>query len=113
MKYKVELSHPDAELQLLEVFYHKIYKNLEGIEKETPVGKKGAEEATSEVIMSLTRLGENFNRQVEQIGLQNVLENPVAALELSKRLRSPGMKDSSDELMASIPSEVSVVRVNT
>lgn len=23
---QVELSHPDAELRLLEVFYHKIYK---------------------------------------------------------------------------------------
>ncbi|KAJ0021175.1 hypothetical protein Pint_31672 [Pistacia integerrima] len=82
MKGEVELSHPDAELRLLEVFYRTIYKNLEGIQKETPAGKKGAEEATSEVIMSLTRLGENFNRQVEQI----------------------------DELMASVPSEVSVVR---
>ncbi|GKD24024.1 ubiquitin carboxyl-terminal hydrolase 12-like protein isoform X2, partial [Tanacetum coccineum] len=26
IKGKVELSHPDAELRLLEVFYHKIYK---------------------------------------------------------------------------------------
>ncbi|KAK4385482.1 Ubiquitin carboxyl-terminal hydrolase 12, partial [Sesamum angolense] len=26
LKTKVELSHPDAELRLLEVFYHKIYK---------------------------------------------------------------------------------------
>ena len=24
--HQVELSHPDAELRLLEVFYHKIYK---------------------------------------------------------------------------------------
>ncbi|XP_031257984.1 uncharacterized protein LOC116116022 [Pistacia vera] len=114
MKGEVELSHPDAELRLLEVFYRKIYKNVERIEKETPAGKKGAEEATSEVIMSLTRLGENFNRQVEQIGLQNILENLAAALELSKSLRSTGMKDLkndlSDELMASVPSEVSVVR---
>ena len=26
LKHQVELSHPDAELRLLEVFYHKIYK---------------------------------------------------------------------------------------
>ncbi|KAJ0084075.1 hypothetical protein Patl1_30178 [Pistacia atlantica] len=113
MKGEVELSHPNVELWLLEVFYCKIYKNLEGIEKETPAGKKGAEEATSEVIMYLTRLGENFNRQVEQIGLQNILENLAAALELSKRLRSTGMKDLknhlSDELMASMPSEDKVI----
>jgi ubiquitin carboxyl-terminal hydrolase 7 len=28
IKSKVELSHPNAELRLLEVFYHKIYKVL-------------------------------------------------------------------------------------
>lgn len=28
---QVELSHPDAELRLLEVFYHKIYKVLDNV----------------------------------------------------------------------------------
>lgn len=28
VSYQVELSHPNAELRLLEVFYHKIYKVL-------------------------------------------------------------------------------------
>ncbi|CAL8117241.1 unnamed protein product [Prunus armeniaca] len=31
LKTKVELSHPDAELRLLEVFYHKIYKVLDNV----------------------------------------------------------------------------------
>ncbi|KAJ6827494.1 ubiquitin carboxyl-terminal hydrolase 12-like [Iris pallida] len=33
LKTKVELSHPHAELRLLEVFYHKIYKIFPSIEK--------------------------------------------------------------------------------
>ncbi|XP_058787290.1 ubiquitin C-terminal hydrolase 12-like isoform X3 [Vicia villosa] len=33
LKTKVELSHPDAELRLLEVFYHKIYKVFPSNEK--------------------------------------------------------------------------------
>ncbi|GAU44158.1 hypothetical protein TSUD_399800 [Trifolium subterraneum] len=33
LKKKVELSHPDAELRLLEVFYHKIYKVFPSNEK--------------------------------------------------------------------------------
>ncbi|XP_057549722.1 ubiquitin C-terminal hydrolase 12-like [Amaranthus tricolor] len=33
LKTKVELSHPDAELRLLEVFYHKIYKTFPPSEK--------------------------------------------------------------------------------
>ncbi|KAK4279205.1 hypothetical protein QN277_016942 [Acacia crassicarpa] len=33
LKTKVELSHPDAELRLLEVFYHKIYKVFPPVEK--------------------------------------------------------------------------------
>ncbi|XP_057536281.1 ubiquitin C-terminal hydrolase 12-like [Amaranthus tricolor] len=33
LKTKVELSHPDAELRLLEVFYHKIYKIFPSSEK--------------------------------------------------------------------------------
>ncbi|KAL9242538.1 hypothetical protein vseg_016528 [Gypsophila vaccaria] len=33
LKTKVELSHPDAELRLLEVFYHKIYKIFPPTEK--------------------------------------------------------------------------------
>lgn len=33
LKSKVELSHPDAELRLLEVFYHKIYKIFPSNEK--------------------------------------------------------------------------------
>ncbi|CAA6658468.1 unnamed protein product [Spirodela intermedia] len=33
LKAKVELSHPDAELRLLEVFYHKIYKIFPANEK--------------------------------------------------------------------------------
>ncbi|KAJ0021173.1 hypothetical protein Pint_31674 [Pistacia integerrima] len=45
--------------------------------------------------------------------LENILENPALALELSKRLRSAGVRDSLDELMASVPSKVSVVWVNT
>ena len=33
LKTKVELSHPDAELRLLEVFYHKIYKIFPSTER--------------------------------------------------------------------------------
>ncbi|KAJ0084769.1 hypothetical protein Patl1_29613 [Pistacia atlantica] len=91
IKDEVELSHP-AEPGLLEVFYHKIYKKLEGPEK-TPAGKKGAQEATK-------------SRS------ENILENQAAALELSKRLGSPSItdlrNDSLDELIESMLSEVSI-----
>nr|GEX87074.1 ubiquitin carboxyl-terminal hydrolase 13-like [Tanacetum cinerariifolium] len=40
IKGKVELSHPDAELRLLEVFYHKIYKIVPPTEKIENINDK-------------------------------------------------------------------------
>ncbi|GAB2262206.1 hypothetical protein Droror1_Dr00003203 [Drosera rotundifolia] len=40
LKPKVELSHPDAELRMLEVFYHKIYKVFPSNEKIEHINDK-------------------------------------------------------------------------
>ncbi|KAG6770282.1 hypothetical protein POTOM_025959 [Populus tomentosa] len=65
LKTKVELSHPNAELRLLEVFYHKIYKIFPPNEKIENINDQywtlRAEEASPFLLSSLCFLGNILN----------------------------------------------------
>ncbi|XP_019097300.1 PREDICTED: 26S protease regulatory subunit 8 homolog B-like [Camelina sativa] len=56
LKTKVELSHPDAELRLLEVFYHKIYKIFPSTERVENINDQYWTLRAEEVLMATNRI---------------------------------------------------------
>ncbi|KAE9447955.1 hypothetical protein C3L33_20144, partial [Rhododendron williamsianum] len=77
LKTKVELSHPNAELRLLEVFYHKIYKIFPLNEKIENINDQywtlRAEEVKYTTVLSFNSLGcctlfSHFKQQVQNFG---------------------------------------------
>ncbi|CAL5386328.1 unnamed protein product [Camellia sinensis] len=82
LKAKLELSHPNAELRLLEVFYHKIYKVLDNVSSCT--GKESEESNLLQQLADACLVVDALEPSVREELLQNFCSRELTSYQQIK-----------------------------